>query len=192
MLIYWNQKKRKKDYLSDEEVDEDKKESEENTIEKNSDENNLIQNLQELDIDDISSNLENNKKEKKTLVKKKENNKNNSKDNIEEISSSDEKYEEYNTVLYSCVDEDNIIKIYSVKKYIKGKEDIFLTCKDRNCKGTGKYNIESAKITIINECSLLYNEHNYIKEKIAIDKIKSGDATNNDLTKDIYQSAYFN
>ena len=76
-------KKRKKDYLSDEEVDEDKKKSEENnikqkkkpklnnnkgsitlkkgnTIEKISDENNLIQNLQELDIDDMSSNLENN------------------------------------------------------------------------------------------------------------------------------------
>ena len=85
--------KRKKDYLSDEEVDEDKNKSEENnikqkkkpklknsegyitlkkgnTIEKNSDENNLIQNLQELDIDDMSSNLENNKKEKTALIKK--------------------------------------------------------------------------------------------------------------------------
>ena len=203
--------------MSDEEVDEDKNKSEENnikqkkkpklknsegyitlkkgnTIENNSDENNLIQNLQELDIDDMSSNLENNKKEKTALIKKnkKENNKNKYKDNSKEISSSDEKYEEYNTVLYSYIDEDNNIKLYSVKKYIKGKEEIFLTCKDRNCKGTGKYNIESAKITIINECSLLYHEHNYVKEKISIDKIKSGEATSYDMTKDIYQAAYFN
>jgi len=118
----------------------------------------------------MSLNLEN-YESKKIIIKKNkiEDGCNKSKDNSEEISSSDENYEEYNTVLYTYTDEDNNIKLYSVKKFIKGKEDIFLTCKDRNCNGSSKYNIESAKITIIHECLLLYNEHNYIKQKLAIE-----------------------
>ena len=66
------------------------------------------------------------------------------------------------------------------------KKIFFHHVKTENVKVVENINIESGKIIIIDECSLLYNQYNYINEKLELDKIKSGGATNEDMGKDIY------
>ena len=50
---------------------------------------------------------------------------------------------------------------------------------------------ENGNIYITKECNLVYKEHNYIKSKIALEKIKSKNVDEDIIESPLYQSTYF-
>ena len=79
-------------------------------------------------------------------------------------------------------DNDNNKKIYV---YLKDNGDnYYLRCKDRNCEERAIYYIEFEDIKITKDCTIEeFESHNYIKEKIFIEKIKNNDVIDDDFKK---------
>ena len=76
------------------------------------------------------------------------------------------------------------------KKIIGEKYD--LRCKNRNYNGRAQYEVESGEITITQECSInLFKDHNYIKEKLFIDKLKANNIKKEELENKYNQKYFF-
>ena len=90
--------------------------------------------------------------------------------------------------IYTCKDKDDNTKLFNY--HYKVKNTIYLRYRDRNCRGTAK--IESGEqIKINNECNLEFEDHSYIKYKIAYEKVESNNYSEEDIKKHIFQKAYY-
>ena len=120
------------------------------------------------------------KTEKKAnVIKKTEENKNDNKSNDLD------KY-----CLFLHEDEEKNKKIYTFHRDHGNKYD--LRCKDRNCLGTAKYDVESGEIKITKKCSITnFNEHNYVKEKSFIERIKANQVENDEMKNPQNQKFFF-
>ena len=163
-----------------------KKDNNKNT--ESSEEENIIKKICDLDIDeeeeDIipknkNTNLENKKKQTQ------------SEENEKEPENDKEENKESITFLYTSEDEEGNKKLYSIKKHIKNNKEIYLTCKDRKCAGSAKYDKETDELKIIKKCNILYNNHNYVKEKVVFEKIRKNNINEEEMEDAIYQKGYF-
>ena len=59
-----------------------------------------------------------------------------------------------------------------------------------NCRGTAKIE-PGEQIKINNECNLEFEDHSYIKYKIAYEKVESNNYSEEDIKKHIFQKAYY-
>ena len=96
--------------------------------------------------------------------------------------------------------EDNIyVYTENEKKYLyifhkpsKDKKFYELRCKDRNCKGRAKINIDTDIITITQKCKIEdFENHNYIQEEIIRKKIGNKKATLDETKDPKFQKYYF-
>lgn len=92
--------------------------------------------------------------------------------------------------LYIYKDENDNKKVYYYLFHRKRKTTYDLRCKDRNCKSTASLEKDD-KFHINTEHSLAYEEHNYIKEIIAYNKIKTDEVKEEEMKSEYYQKAYF-
>ena len=91
--------------------------------------------------------------------------------------------------LYIQEDKDKNKKIYTYHKEHGFTYD--LRCKDRNCEGRAQYDITDKIIKIKQDCSIGYNEHNYIKEKLFFEKIEKNMVNENEIKEYENQKFYF-
>jgi hypothetical protein len=124
--------------------------------------NNLDTNMQDNEENKQKKKANKNNKENKT--KKMESNKetredlNNSLEEQNDINNTEHPY------LFFYKDTDNNEKIYTYHRNYN--EYYHLRCTDRKCLGTAKYNKINGKIEICKICSIEFENHSYIKEKI--------------------------
>ena len=121
------------------------------------------------------------RKEKETVLVKKDDNNNSE---LNDTSLEESSIEETHPYIFFYTDKDN--RVYNYTFHQSMKEYYNLRCSDRNCKGTAKYNVLTAKIEVNNKCTIDYEKHSYKKEKIIIDKIKNEDLTKEEIENDIY------
>ena len=127
------------------------------------------------------------RKEKETVLVKKDDNNNTE---LNDTSLEESSIEETHPYIFFYTDKDN--RVYNYTFHQSMKEYYNLRCSDRNCKGTAKYNVLTAKIEVNNKCTIDYEKHSYKKEKIIIDKIKNEDLTKEEIENDInYQEIFF-
>lgn len=115
---------------------------------------------------------------------------NNSKLKVKNIvkDDSDTIEDENEAYIYTHKDKDDNIRLYVY--HYKYKDNIYLRCKDRKCKGAGR--LEKGKdIKIITECNLGYNHHSYVKYQNAYKKISNSDYDENDIKKYEFQKAFY-
>ena len=83
----------------------------------------------------------------------------------------------------------------NTKYYIYHRKNNYhydLRCKDRKCKGTGKYILETGETIVNKECSIKnYFDHNYAKKAFIIQKIEKNEIEDEDMNKEEYQTQYF-
>ena len=92
--------------------------------------------------------------------------------------------------IYRDKDDDKKIYYYLFHRKKNNSNDYDLRCKDRNCKGTAS--LENEDIFIIKtKCSLTYEQHNYVKEILAYNKIKNNSVTEEEMKLEYFQKAYF-
>ena len=92
--------------------------------------------------------------------------------------------------LFLYEDEEKNKKIYSFHRNHWNIYD--LRCKDRNCLGTAQYNVESWEIKVTKKCSISnFIEHNYIKEKSFIERIKANQVEKEEMKKSENQKYFF-
>ena len=92
--------------------------------------------------------------------------------------------------LYIQEDKDKNKKIYTYQKEHGFTYE--LRCQDRNCEGRAQYDITDKIIKITQDCSIGYNEHNYIKEKLFFEKIEKNMVNENEIKEYENQKFYFN
>ena len=82
--------------------------------------------------------------------------------------------------------------LYVFQKISKEKDFYELRCKDRNCNGRAKININNNIMIITQKCSLDdYESHNYIQDEIIRKKIKNKEATLEEMKDPKFQKHYF-
>ena len=81
-------------------------------------------------------------------------------------------------ILYIQENKDKNKKIYTYYKEHGFTYD--LRYKDRNCEGRAQFDLTDKIIKITQDCSIEYNEHNYIKEKLFSEKIEKNNVSENE------------
>ena len=74
----------------------------------------------------------------------------------------------------------------------KEKNYYELRCKDRNCNGRAKINIDTGIISITQKCTIEdYENHNYIQEGIIRKKIRNKETTLDEMKDPKFKKYYF-
>ena len=139
-------------------------------------------------MEDSKANLKENKRNEKEEVGRKIEDPENSKDKPEKVK---EDFEfKGHLYIYRDKDDDKKIYYYLFHRKKNNYNDYDLRCKDRNCKGTTS--LENEDIFIIKtKCSLTYEQHNYVKEILAYNKIKNNTVTEEEMKLEFFKKAYF-
>ena len=133
-----------------------------------------------------------NKKKTTKINKKKENLDNRFEINEDTISEDNNKINNLDNshpYIFFIKDEEENEKSYTYHRTYK--EYYHLRCTDRKCLGTAKYNIANGKIEINTKCSIKYDEHSYIKEKLIQKKIIEDKLENKDIEGDMHIQEIF-
>ena len=87
-------------------------------------------------------------------------------------------------------DKDGNTKYYIYHR--KNNDHYDLRCRDRKCKGAGKYILETGKTIVNKEFSIKnYFDHNYAKKAFIIQKIEKNEIEDEDMNKEEYQTQFF-
>jgi len=147
------------------------------------------------DDDDIefNSDKDSEKVKNKIQIKKKKSIKKrqNEEDKNEIKENEDDQIKELNQCIYSFKDNKGQNILYSYQKISSDGTFYYLRCKDRNCSGTAKFNIDSEEIILTKKCSIEYSKHNYIIESKIKEKIDKNEATEEDMEEYKFQKMYF-